>query len=101
MLGYIVSISAPDEATLKEESYSLQCTTAGPYNAMPTDLLRAGFVFGLGSDVHGIPLTSLGARFRTAALPLHSQMAQRKSGLPVDPTMFFFELTRLHWKRGS
>ena len=68
---------------------------------MPTDLLRAGSVCGLGSDVHGIHITSLAARFRTAALPVHSQMAQRKSGLPVNPTMLFFELMRLHGKRGS
>ena len=34
-------ISAPDDATLKEESHALQRTTASPYNATPTDLLRA------------------------------------------------------------
>ena len=39
-LVYIGSISAPKEATLKEEAHALQCTTAGPYNAIPTDLLR-------------------------------------------------------------
>ena len=29
VLGYIGSISAPDEATLKEEAHVLQCTAAG------------------------------------------------------------------------
>ena len=61
------SISALDEATLKEESHALQCTTAGPYNAIPTNLLRAGSVCGLGSDICGIHIISPAARFRTAA----------------------------------
>ena len=51
---YIGSISAPDETTLKEESHALQCTTTGPYHAIPTDLLRAGSACSLGSDVCGI-----------------------------------------------
>ena len=55
-------ISAPDEATLKE-AHALQCTTAGPYNAIPTDLLRAGSVCGLGIDLCGIRIISLAARF--------------------------------------
>ena len=64
---YIGSVSAPDVATLKEESHAPQCTTAGPCNAIPTDLLRAGSVCGLGSDMCGIDIISLAALFRTAA----------------------------------
>ena len=68
MLGYVGSISAPDEATLKEEAHVLQCTTAGLDNALPTDILRAGSVCGLGSDLcGGIRIISLAGRFRTAA----------------------------------
>ena len=68
---------------------------------MPTDLLRAGSVCGLGSDVHGyISPVSL-PDFVQLPVPLHSQMAQRKSGLAANLTMLFFELTRLHVKRGS
>ena len=67
MLGYIGSISAPDEATLLEESHALQCNTAGPSNAIPTDLPRVGSVCGLGSDILGIHIISLAARFRTTA----------------------------------
>ena len=89
VLGCIGSISAPDEATLKEESYALQCTTAGPYNALPTRLLHAGFVRGLG--ISPVLLSD----FAQLPVPLHSQMALRKFGLPVNLTMLFFELTRL------
>ena len=32
--GYLGSISALDEATLKEEAHALQCITAGPYNVV-------------------------------------------------------------------
>ena len=62
MLGYIGSIFAPDE-----KSHALQCATANPYNAIPTDLLRAGSVCGLGSDICGIHIICLAARFRTTA----------------------------------
>ena len=34
---------------------------------MPTDLLRAGSVCGLGSNIHGVHIISLAARSRTAA----------------------------------
>ena len=34
VLSYIGSICAPDKATLKAEAHALQCTTAGPYNAI-------------------------------------------------------------------
>ena len=67
VLGYLGSISAPDEATLKEEAHALQCTTAGPCNAIPTDLLRVGSTFGLGPDILGIHTLSLAARHRTAS----------------------------------
>ena len=36
-----------------------QCTTAGPYNAVPTNLLGVGSVCGLGLDLVGITLSSL------------------------------------------
>ena len=52
--SYIGSICAPDKATLKAEAPALQCTTAGPYNALPTSLLGVGSVCGLGPDLVGI-----------------------------------------------
>ena len=67
VLGYLGSISAPDRATIKGEAQALQCSAAGPYNAIPADLLRAGSVCGLGVDLFGIRILSLAARFRTAA----------------------------------
>ena len=62
VLGCVGSISAPDEATLNDEAHALQCTTAGPYNAIPTSLLCAGSVCGLGPDLLGIHTLSLAAR---------------------------------------
>ena len=65
--GYIGSMSAPDEATLKDEAYALQCTVGGPCNASPTNLLCVGSICGLGPDLVGIRSISLAARCRTAA----------------------------------
>ena len=67
VLSFIGSVCAPDEATLKAEAHALQCTTARPYNAIPTDLLGVGSVCGLGPDLVGIHSISLEARCRTAA----------------------------------
>ena len=67
VLVFIGSISAPDEATLKDEGHALQCTTAGPYNAIPTNLFCVGSVCGLGPDLLGIHTLSLAARYGTAS----------------------------------
>ena len=67
VLGYIGSISEPDHATLKAEAHALQCTTAGPCHAIPTNLLCVGSMYGLGPDLVGIHSLSLAARYRTAA----------------------------------
>ena len=84
VLGYLGSISAPDEATLKEEAHALQCTTAGPCNAIPTDLLRVGSTCGLGPDILGIHTLSLAARHRTASnsVALANGMAKINMILP-------------------
>ena len=34
VLSFIGSVCAPDKATLTAENHELQCTTAGPYNAI-------------------------------------------------------------------
>ena len=47
--------------------YALQCTTAGPCNAIPSHLLGVGSVCGLGPDLVGIHSISLAARYRVAA----------------------------------
>ena len=67
VLGLKGSISAPDEATLKDKAHALHCTTAGPYNAIPTDLLRVGSMCGLGLDTLGIQTLSSAACDRTAS----------------------------------
>ena len=67
LLGYLGSISSLDRATLKKEADALQCTTAGPNNAFPTDILHTGSERGRGIDRCGIRIIGLAARFRTAA----------------------------------
>ena len=67
VLSFIGSVCAPDKATLKAETDALQCTTAGPYNAIPSNLLGVGSVCGLGPDLVGIHSISLAARYRVAA----------------------------------
>ena len=64
---FIGPACAPDKATLKAENHALQCTTAGPYNAIPSNLLGVGSVCGLGPDLVGIRSISLAARYRVAA----------------------------------
>ena len=67
VLSLIGSVCAPDKATLKAEAHAPQCTTAGPYNALPFNLLGVGSVCGLGPDLVGIHSISLAARCRAAA----------------------------------
>ena len=67
VLGFIGSVCAPDKATLTAENHGLQCTTAGPYNAIPSSLLQVGSICGLGPDLIGIHTISLAARYRVAA----------------------------------
>ena len=67
VLSFIGSVCAPDRATLKAENHALQCTTAGPYNAIPSTLLGVGSVCGLGPDLVGIHSVSLAARYRVPA----------------------------------
>ena len=48
VLSFIGSVCAPDKASFKAENHALQCTTAGPYNAILSNLLGVGSVCGLG-----------------------------------------------------
>ena len=67
VLCFVGSVCAPDEATFKAENHALQCTTEGPYNAIPSTLLGVGSVCGLGPDLVSIHSLSLEARYRVAA----------------------------------
>ena len=67
VLSFIGSVCAPDKTTLKAENHALQCTTAGPYNAIPSSLLQVGSICGLGPDLIGIHCISLAAHNRFAA----------------------------------
>ena len=67
VLKFIGSVCALDKATFKAENHALQCTTAGPYHAIPSNLLGVGSVCGLGLDIVGIHSISLAARYRVAA----------------------------------
>ena len=62
VLGFVSSLAAPDELTLKEESRALQRLAARLYNAISTPMLMAST--GLGVDVHGIHIIGLASRFR-------------------------------------
>ena len=66
-LSFIGSVCAPDKATLKAENHALQCTTAGPCNAITSKLLQVGSICGLGPDLVGIHSISMAARYRVAA----------------------------------
>ena len=67
VLSFIGSVCAPDKANLKAEKHAIQCTTAGPYNAIPSTLLGVGSVCGFGPDLVGIHPISVAARYRVAA----------------------------------
>ena len=67
VLSFTGSVCALDKATLKAEDHAIQCTTARPYNAFPSNLLGVGSVCGLGSDLVGIHSISLAACYRAAA----------------------------------
>ena len=67
VLCFVGSVCAPDKATLKAENHALQCTTAGPYNAIPSTFLGVGSLCGLGPDLVGFHSLSLAARYRVAA----------------------------------
>ena len=67
VLSFIGSVCAPDKATFKAENHALPCTTAGPYNAIPSSLLQVGSICGLGPDLVGLHSISSAARYRVAA----------------------------------
>ena len=87
VLGHLGSISALDEATLKEEAHALQCTIGGPNNATLTDLLRAGSV----TDVGFASLASLPVSEQPPLLA-HSSMALPKVVQLVTTTVPLFVL---------
>ena len=97
VLGHWGSISAPDGATLKEEAPALQCTTVGP-TIIPTDLLRAGSVCGLGIDQVEIRILNLAARFRTAASSNALASSLQKSWQPESTTVSPCSLSPPEWE---
>ena len=67
VLSFIGSVCAPDKATLTAENHGLQCTKAGPYNAISSSLLQVSSICGLGPYLQSIHSLSLAARYRAAA----------------------------------
>ena len=67
VLNFFGSVCAPDKTTIKAENHALQCTTAGPYNAIFSSLLQVGSICGLGPDLVDIHFIILAARYRVAA----------------------------------
>ena len=78
VLSFIGSVCAPDQATIKAENDALQCTTAGPYNAITSELLEVGSVCGLGPDLVGIHSIRLAARYCCGML-IHTSQRFGKS----------------------
>ena len=66
-VSFFGSVWAPDKAIFKVENHAIQCTAAGPCNALPSNLFRVGSVCGFGPDLVGIHSISLAARYRAAA----------------------------------
>ena len=97
VLSFIGSGRAPDKATLTAENHALQCTTAGPYNAITSTLLEVGSICGLGPDVIGISSISLAARYRIATCSTHSPQRSGKSqcGTRAQLHSSFCSLSRL------
>ena len=70
--------------------HALQCTTAGPYNALPFTLLGFGSVCGLSPELVGIHFISLAARHRVAACSTTLAEALRRSIRLVDTIALLF-----------
>ena len=88
VMSFVGSVCAPHKATLKTENHTLQCTTAGPYHAVPSYLLGVGSVCGLGPDLVGVHSLSFAARYRVAAC-----LPTLRRGFEKNP---FGSWTRLH-----
>ena len=73
VLSFIGSVYGPDQATLKAENHALQCTTAGAYNAIPSNLLRVGSACGLGTDLVGHSLHQPGGPLASCCMFDHAQ----------------------------
>ena len=89
VLSLIGSICAPDKATLKAENHALQCTIAGPYNAIPSAPLEVGSVCGLGADLVGIHSINLAAHYRVAGLEKVSAARGHNQHEFILPSMAF------------
>ena len=101
VLSFIGSVCAPDKATLKAENNALQCTTAGPYNAILSTLLGVGSICGLGPDLVGIHSICLAARYRVAAFSTTLCHDLRKSTRLVGTIALLFSLSLPSEKKNS
>ena len=92
-------------ATVLKEAHALQCITAGPYNATPADLLRAGSVCGLGVDLLGFVSLALLPRLERLPTRTRSSTALRKSKkkvhLQVCPQACLYSRCQVltHWQQ--
>ena len=98
VLSFIGSVCAPDKATLKAENHALQCTTAGPYNAVPSTLLGVGSICSLGPDL--VPF--IPPAWRPAVELQHARPRSaedlRKSTWLVDTSALLFSLSPI-WEK--
>ena len=87
VLGFVGSISAPDEVNLKEEAL-----TAGPHNSIHSDFPLVGSMCALGSTYLGSISSSLPPGLERPSIRAHSPTALRKFMQLVNTTLLPFTL---------
>ena len=101
VLSFTGSVCAPDKATLKAEGHALQCTTAGPYNAIPSNLIGVGSVCGLGPDLVASTPSTLRLAIELLHVRPHLDKALRKSKRLEGVIALLFSLFLLSGRKNS
>ena len=99
VLSFVGSVCASDKASFKAENHALQCTTASPYNAFPSNLQGVGSVCGLGLVLVGIHSISLAARFRAAACSISLNQGLEKIQAAQERISAPFFALSLDWEK--
>ena len=90
MLSFIGSVCAPDKATLKTENHALECATAGPYNAIPSNLLEVALCVALVLTWWAATPSALRLAIELPHVRPRLDKASRKSKRPVAQLRSYF-----------
>ena len=102
LFGYSGSLSALDGVTFKEKAHAMHGATAGPYNAILTDFLRAGSTCGLGFDlIVGSVSLSFAVWIRTSAISTTIVNGFATIREFVNTTVSRSTHSRVNWKKNS